>query len=178
MFTKTFETMRLFYHCFTTLAVLVLMSSCKTYKERNEALIESYPAIVQPHFRSFCESAYEKGLKLDLKKLKVHLTTAESKGDTWDGAYYADEHAIYLDTNCMNFRNNLEMLCWHELGHGILKREHNSKVIRAQDGRVSAASFMNVNCGNDGNEEMRGVRIEEMFSVGHSRHVAHYRCNH
>jgi len=143
----------------TLLIICLLALSCKSRKERNEETLASYPEEVRGHARFFVEQGEKHGIKIKLKGLKIILT--DSIGDPQrgiNGIYKSAEHAIYLDTTKWLYKTCREELVWHEMGHGVLKRDHVNKI---EDGIET--SFMNTFPQKSVSEENRWQKIDEMF---------------
>lgn len=118
--------MRLFYHCFTYFTVLVLFTSCKSIKERNEETLETYPSEIRQIVQKFISEGEKRGHRIDLKKLRIEYTDY----DLYQNGIYAEawyrhrNHTIYINETTKKWKQNPQAVLFHELGHGLLKRDH------------------------------------------------------
>lgn len=102
------------------LLIIFVLASCRSLDERNEECIENMPAEAQGYVREFLHEGEKRGKKIDLKKLQVKLTTLDKR----HGQYVHDEHVIELDYESRPWKEWPEVLVFHELGHGVLKKPH------------------------------------------------------
>lgn len=111
--------------------------SCK--KESQEDHINSFPVEVQQYVRDFLKEGHDRSVNLDIKKIhKIILTGPITTVDSDNGAHAAgyychhndkknkqEGHCIYLDTTSHSWLNDFRReMIFHELGHGVLHREH------------------------------------------------------
>lgn len=106
------------------LLAAIALCSCRSLDERNEECIENMPSEVRGYVREFLGEGEKRGKKLKLKNLRVVLTnsTLKTKGKESKGFYNTITHTIKLKKS--QFEENPRSLIFHELGHGILKRDN------------------------------------------------------
>ncbi len=115
----------------------VIFISCK--KESREDHINSFPVEVRQYVRDFIKEGHNRGIKLDIAKihhivLTGAITDVNSDNGSHAAGYYChhkdkkhhlEGHSIYLDTTSNSWLNSYRReMIFHELGHGLLHREH------------------------------------------------------
>lgn len=129
----------------TFLFILASFFSCK--KESMEEHINSFPVEVQEEVRTFLREGADRGVVIDIRKIhNIYLTGPISEVKSEDGGrcggYYShSEKSIYFDTTSHGFKKMREVAVFHELGHGLLKRDHFDMQLPNRDHDVS--SIMN-----------------------------------
>ncbi len=122
------------------LMVFALLS-CE--KESQDEHLSNFPSEVQQELRNFLTEGKNRGVKLDIRKIHhiylmsgPSLITIDGNGQSAIGYYSHSEKSIYLDTTSYEFKDMKEAMIFHELGHGLLKRDH--KNIHLPNGDLSS----------------------------------------
>lgn len=124
------------------LLIAIIFISCK--KESQDDHIDAFPVEVRDNVRAFLQAGSDRGVKLDIKKIKhIYLSGRLKKigGCDVDAYYSHDEKSIFIDTSRDDYRNNAEVIIFHELGHGLLLRDHKNELFA--DG-VNPVSIMHI----------------------------------
>ncbi len=144
------------------LAIVITMASCK--KETNEEIIETYPAELRQEVRDFIADAKTYGNKdIKLKKLKFYILPKPSQlCPSCDGFYSHEFDAIFIDTTKYAFKYQKKVLMYHEMGHGILKRDHRNDVTITTNGTIET-SIMHESLPSSFNNH-QGYYLWELFN--------------
>lgn len=124
------------------LLIAVVFVSCK--KESQDEHIDTFPEEVRDNVRAFLKAGSDREHKLDIRKIKhIYMSRHLKKIGGCDvDAYYSDEYkSIFIDTSTFDYKNNAEVIIFHELGHGLLNREHKNELF--SDG-VNPVSIMHI----------------------------------
>lgn len=104
-------------------AIVFLSLSLWSCKKDPEIII--IPNEVRYEVETFISEGEKRGVRVDLKGLRIILSCNLKNG--WGGYYSHDEHVVYIDTLQPYYVSGgayREVMLFHELGHGLLKREH------------------------------------------------------
>lgn len=153
---------RILIGCLFVVFLTMLTTSCQTREERNEECINAMPLEVRDHVRSFLNHGRMYGKRFNLKKLRIVLA-----GDIGDraGFYRHGDHIIYLDTTSMIWGKSPESLIYHELGHALLKREHNNNMMTDPVLGEINLSYMGVPNPWPRNGWHKQIMLKELFTV-------------
>jgi hypothetical protein len=99
------------------ISLSILLFSCS--KDRDA--LPPIPAKIKPYVESFLREAKQRGVLVSVYNINFVATDA-SLGES--GYYDAASHTLSIDTTSNKFLFNAEALVFHELGHGVLKRDH------------------------------------------------------
>jgi hypothetical protein len=110
------------------LLVSVICFSCS----KDPAVVPDYmdpqrfPLEIQPILKTFLKEGNKRGVYCDINKIsKIVLTTnLSANNDGADGYFDHSSNTIFIDTTSWSWKTTPEALLFHELGHGLLKREH------------------------------------------------------
>jgi hypothetical protein len=86
----------------------------------------NFPKEIAPYVDKFLLEGKKRGLDIDLKGLKIFYQDSLPYNQ-YQGYYYPNTHSIYIKKGIepyLVFNEFPEELIMHELGHGILKRDH------------------------------------------------------
>lgn len=111
---------------------LIFLISCK--KESQNDHIGSFPSEVQEIVQTFLNEGENRGVSLDIRKIHKIILGGPTGVKGYDGiqsAAYYDHHkkSIYIDTTHHDYKMMREVTIFHELGHGLLHREHRSDLL-------------------------------------------------
>ncbi len=100
--------------------IIILCTSCTHNYNPIPSDIEPYVSEFEHHSKQ-----YSKHIKLN--KINFILQGNFTAHPNWSGYYY--DGTVYLDTTSMHYRYNRRALVFHELGHAVLHRDHNDKML-------------------------------------------------
>jgi hypothetical protein len=105
------------------LLILVIFFSCS-----KESINPNYnfPKEIAPYVDKFLLEGKKRGLDIDLKGLQIFYQDSLPYNQ-YQGYYYPKTHSIYIKRGIepyLVFNEFPEEVMMHELGHGILKRDH------------------------------------------------------
>lgn len=107
-----------------------MLCVCACKKESNEDKINEYPEEVRDLVREFLADGKTYGNKnLKLKKLSFNLMKDKAPICPDCPAFYY-KNVIYIDTTSFYYKTRKTETIYHELGHAILKREHDNEVLQ------------------------------------------------
>jgi hypothetical protein len=103
-----------------------------------------FPVEIQPILKRFLKEGNDRGVFCDINNLrKIEFKENLSVDGVKSAGYYShSNNTIYLDSTSFSYKmseDSKERTLYHELGHGILKREHKDDMLSDN----TAVSIMN-----------------------------------
>jgi hypothetical protein len=127
------------------IVTLFLLSSCSKDPVVPVEYMDSYrfPKVIQPILVTFIKEGEKRGIACDITKIKriEFVNNLYINGEKVAGYYSHSNNVIYLDSTSVAYTmsdDSRERTIFHELGHGLLKRDHRDDLL--SDG--TAASIM------------------------------------
>lgn len=122
---------------FNIIILFLIISSCTKY---SDDLICDCPQVTSEAINNFTLYAPE---GFEYKKLKIELVGSIRGGA--QGLTKHNKHMILLDTTSGQWNTDKNVLIYHELGHYLLGRGHDSKGDTIISNIVTPKSVMNIN---------------------------------
>lgn len=149
------------------LSISCCFISCK--KESQDDHINTFPAEIRESVRVFLKEGSVRGHSLNIKKIHhIYLVDKIEKAKYLEaGCYDRGNHSIYIDTTNFEWKefSGKEMLLYHELGHGLLHRNHNNILFRDELNPVSIMNCCTLPYWNDQTVYKRSYYIDQLFNT-------------
>lgn len=145
----------------------LIITSCK--KESQDEHIDTFPAEVRESVRAFLKAGSDRGIRLDIKKIRHikfvgEVPTQADEENCSIACYHHKDKSIYIDTSKYDYKVNQEQIIFHELGHGLLTRGHRNNELPNKDPasimHYSATAYYKRYA-----EYKRDYYLNEMFNV-------------
>ena len=125
---------------YTLIFILFLLFSCQ---KTDQSLPYSVPVIFETYLNRFSDEATKRGQAFDLKKEGITIKLAKLSNNYYGTTNY-ETRTIEMDSSWLTANDFLKQArLFHELGHLILKRDHN--LFHLPNGEASSLMWTNEN---------------------------------
>lgn len=140
--------------------------SNKSSEQKNSKTYQLVDSALWPHFETFEQVAFKRGIDLDLRELEVTGAISDIPEANVAGTcrYGTHIHQVTIDRSYWNSASHLqrEMVVFHELGHCVLAISHRE----SDNGEGLCLSIMNsgtTNCRVAYTSQNREYYLDELF---------------